>query len=676
MRRSRRVAPLSNINKTALKKLERLHSVSLGEKEGHEKINDGMMTNRQGKRVAYSLLPFEDKLSEDDRRLMLVCNLPEALEVMEEGMMDSLVPRRTQMLPAIKTPRPYALSITKPLLSGYNLGEADFRSKNRLLVSAVLSDKFAGRPWMKFLVRYGYSNEQRYLRFWHAAQEYLDAAHPIAAMRQNLMRQKLAGELITNFLQPADDRKVRIGRLLTAELRIQLGVGNGDELLLHAQDLACEALREIWADFQKHDVDSFISRTSERKNAQQRAYPLYTSPTLNLMNNRMVKTTPSDLSGKAAPKTLSQVLADARKTSSKKSVECATLSAKAQECGDQTNSVAPYRMIRAVKISSGLPLAGLPDAEVSDPSDPDEESDDEGSLRRKNMIVLRKRKIKSPPPRGKKRPGGKDTQQQTEAHARAMMGSSQGYKSQSTFDQETTKGGVCRAIRKGGKTIFRPSRPRSFMEVLHDQSHFEFFRRYLQVEMDNELPLAFWHSVEQLRTGTCRDPKVRQAKSQAIIKKYFNKSTNYGADLATDADIIADLPNMEKVTPQMLMSAQTCVAKSMEEKWYADYKKSYPDESTDDASEAPVQAQFGQEGRTKYLWNMFISNVCQFRRGLMTPWLLSLFKEYLGKEVLREMEKRRATGIITRGLSAGGPSVSTDSRMIFVSGLKSKDTSN
>lgn len=38
-----------------------------------------------------------------------------------------------------------------------------------------------------------------------------------------------------------------------------------------------------------------------------------------------------------------------------------------------------------------LTHAGLPDAEVSDPSDPDEESDDEGSLRRKNMIVLRKR---------------------------------------------------------------------------------------------------------------------------------------------------------------------------------------------------------------------------------------------------------------------------------------------
>ena len=207
MRRRRRVAPISNINKTALKKLERLHSISLGEKEGHEKINDGMMTSRQGKRVAYALLPFEDKLSEDDRRLMLVCNLPEALEVMEEGivMMDSLVPRRTKMLPAIKTPLPYALDITKPLLSGYNLGEAGFRSKNRLLVSAILSDKFAGWPWMKFLVRYGYSEEQRYLRFWHAAQKYLDAAHPISEMRQDCMRQKLAGELITNFLQPAGD---------------------------------------------------------------------------------------------------------------------------------------------------------------------------------------------------------------------------------------------------------------------------------------------------------------------------------------------------------------------------------------------------------------------------------------------------------------------------------------
>nr|XP_054769531.1 uncharacterized protein LOC129277365 [Lytechinus pictus] len=256
-------------------------------------------------------------------------------------------------------------------------------------------------------------------------------------------------------------------------------------------------------------------------------------------------------------------------------------------------------MMRAVKVCLEFPFAGLTDADVSDPSDPDEESDDEGSVHRKTMIILRKRKIKSPPPSERFKAGKADTRKQTGAQSRAMK-SSQGYESPRTAerDQETAKTGVCRAIRKGGKTIHRPSRPRSFMEVLHDQSHFEFFRRFLQVEVGNELPLSFWQAVEQIRMGNVRDPKVRQAKAQAVVKKYFNKSTNFGADLNTDADIIADIPNMEKVTPQMLMSAQTCVAKSMEMKWYGEYKESYADESSDVASEAPAQVQFGQEGRT------------------------------------------------------------------------------
>ena len=40
-----------------------------------------------------------------------------------------------------------------------------------------------------------------------------------------------------------------------------------------------------------------------------------------------------------------------------------------------------------------------------------------------------------------------------------------------------------------------------------------------------------------------------------------------GKDLKCEADIIREIPLMEKVTPPMLVSAQACVAKSMEENW-------------------------------------------------------------------------------------------------------------
>ena len=41
-----------------------------------------------------------------------------------------------------------------------------------------------------------------------------------------------------------------------------------------------------------------------------------------------------------------------------------------------------------------------------------------------------------------------------------------------------------------------------------------------------------------------------------------------GRMLDCTADIVLELPNIKKVTPAMLTSAQTFVARSMEEQWY------------------------------------------------------------------------------------------------------------
>ena len=42
----------------------------------------------------------------------------------------------------------------------------------------------------------------------------------------------------------------------------------------------------------------------------------------------------------------------------------------------------------------------------------------------------------------------------------------------------------------------------------------------------------------------------------------------------------------------------------------------------------------------KALWGMFIHNVISFRRGLMNPITLNLFKSYLGLEVNKEIESK------------------------------------
>ena len=60
-------------------------------------------------------------------------------------------------------------------------------------------------------------------------------------------------------------------------------------------------------------------------------------------------------------------------------------------------------------------------------------------------------------------------------------------------------------------------------------------------------------------------------RAHGIVKRFFGKSANYGKDLNCPADIIKEIPRMEKVTPAMLLSAQSCVSKNMEETWFAKY---------------------------------------------------------------------------------------------------------
>ena len=49
---------------------------------------------------------------------------------------------------------------------------------------------------------------------------------------------------------------------------------------------------------------------------------------------------------------------------------------------------------------------------------------------------------------------------------------------------------------------------------------------------------------------------------------FFSFSVEY---LNCKAEIIRDIPTLDKVTPPMLVSAQACVARSMEENWYIAY---------------------------------------------------------------------------------------------------------
>jgi len=159
----------------------------------------------------------------------------------------------------------------------------------------------------------------------------------------------------------------------------------------------------------------------------------------------------------------------------------------------------------------------------------------------------------------------------------------------------------------------KPPRPRCFQDVLSDPIQYEHFKRFLTKEKE-ETPLLFWTAVESMRT-TSRSAKARQGRTHGIVKRYFGPAAMHGKDLKCNADIIKEIPFMEKVTPAMLVSAQACVSKTLEESWFAKYLLTFQDQGG--ATGITVLPIYGVNGNT----NESVRSVKNKTRGL---WKCSL----------------------------------------------------
>lgn len=220
----------------------------------------------------YGKLSFQEKLEHDDFRLQTLPRISspvplpqtppidmEDMAVKSKSIAGSQSTSIESKLPEIASQS--ASTISKPSYRGYNLGETNYRHRHRLLVGAIAADKLAGGPFEKHMLRYERTTEVNYLRFWQATQEYLTTAAYSCDLEGIFLRQRQSQTIIATFLTASGDMFISLGDGLTEELRRQLPRNSGDELLTHAQDLACEAMREAWEAYQKHDRDEFLTRT-------------------------------------------------------------------------------------------------------------------------------------------------------------------------------------------------------------------------------------------------------------------------------------------------------------------------------------------------------------------------------------------------------------------------------
>lgn len=195
-----------------------------------------------------------------------------------------------------------------------------------------------------------------------------------------------------------------------------------------------------------------------------------------------------------------------------------------------------------------------------------------------------------------------------------------------------------------GKHV-RPPRPRCFNDVLHSNLQIIWFKRYLS-DKQSEAPLMFWQAVEHMRSN-CKDGKARQTRATIITKKYFINIPKTPAEyLHCNAEIIRDIPILDKVTPAMLISAQACVARSMEENWYADFVETFPEDEVEEENLTKYAMRntlagvykMAAHGKTKGMWVMFAHSIICFQKGIHHAHSLREFQAFLKKESKATLE--------------------------------------
>lgn len=113
-----------------------------------------------------------------------------------------------------------------------------------------------------------------------------------------------------------------------------------------------------------------------------------------------------------------------------------------------------------------------------------------------------------------------------------------------------------RPIRKQGNIILRPTqRPKSIKDILKNQVHFEFFRRYLKFHRVDKM-LVFWKAIEIMKNTI--NIRQRQMKAQNIMEKFFHCPEKKPCELLfCNAPIIMEIPGLEIVTTSMLFFGTT-----------------------------------------------------------------------------------------------------------------------
>ncbi|CAH1779331.1 unnamed protein product [Owenia fusiformis] len=457
-----------------------------------------------------------------------------------------------------------------------------YRRDNYVYHEAIFSDRASGYAFQKFLERQGILEEANLMRYFHEADDYMCMSPTTVNNVGETYKMMKAMHLIDTYLTFSSVDYIWVFEAFTILLTYLLQEGQGDVLVKYSQDKITEMLKGRWHAFRDYDLKQFtkavLSRKTRRNKEEQARMPYEHV---------------------------------------------------AVQIDEPLQLFAEKRVRRSFELIKDLYHEGA-DHHLTDYKTPTafNTSNDEGSLYVPKIVHYRRK--------FKQRGGYRSRlhyvleDEEPEEHDSGVV-----HRVSIVVPEQEMKPFYMRPIRRNGQLIARPNRPRSFIEMMRDHIHLEFFKRYLS-RHDAALPLQFWISVEDMKTKL-KDLKGKNIKINLLVKKYFGEATNFGEDLKCNADVIKEIPKLEKVTPSMLISAQTCVAHDLEERWFKSYVNTFAD---GDVNNRQSRLRDGRrtrcQTRTQQIVVMFVRSVMCFRAGIMNQKTNRLFHEYLKLTVQKE----------------------------------------
>ncbi|XP_057302153.1 regulator of G-protein signaling protein-like [Hydractinia symbiolongicarpus] len=537
--------------------------------------------------------------------------------------------------------------IVTPFSSSFVKGNELINSKDRgkkfeLLIGALTTDPIAGQPLISYFLKTGNEIAEHNLRFWTASNQVLTDIHN----NDTVTRRKQYQVLINLYLSSAANTKVSLTCTAKQELCTLLLKDIGVTRLMETCKAIAETLEPYWEEFLQSDDDSFLRNTTKYKQNI-----LHKGKRTNAFMFSCIGS--SDQNGTFGPGFF-------------------------DEASNTRKEFRGSRMWRAMQLALSISIPKqaepLSDAEESEGWTSDEFVNETlgkekvgGSLNIRNLHLLNRQAQRQ-------NTGQLGTLVNSTGLAHNYNGSFRYNKFGPETDDEFNHVAVTEQRLQKASQIKLP-RPRCFQDILSDFNQLEGFKRFLAKE-DQETPLVFWVAVESMRT-TCKTAKARQGRSYGIVKRYFGPSTQNGQDLKCNAEIIKDIPFLEKVTPAMLVSAQACVAKSLEENWFLKYVQTFQDEGgVTGVTLLPIYGNTTTnevvrcvKQKTRGLWRMFTRNVISFRRGIMHSDTLQMFCDFLKLQHSLNVAQFQANNIDNQNGTTASPKIVINNKLVHTEKL-------